>query len=480
MSIVTTRARWGAPAAGLVILVAGCASATSTPKSTSTAKSTAPITLTLAIDGEVGAKNGAEANWLADYAIPHFEQQEADLGRTVTVNLEGSPLDDADFATKIALELKAGSGPDLFDIDGPYVGEYASSGYIKPLNDIVGASTVNAWSGWSQITPAVQENMEFNGQRYGIPGGPDGRVLYFNKSVLTAAGLPANWQPTSWQDIISAAQKIKAAEPGVIPLQIDAGANPDFGEATTLQGFLPLLAGQGQLIYNTKTKKWQGDTPAVVKTLDFFKTIYSTGLANSALQVNPAGREASFQQFSQEKIGILLESEWLYDSVISPVPNTDALYPMPARDAEVGYTLIPAATPGSGIRGQSFVSMSGGGGRTINPNTKQPQMAWALLTYLSSSAAVTKYETDYVPGITALNNVNETLTVPEDQFIAKKVLPLTAFRPSLAVYPQVSADIQTMVQSVAEGQATPQQAAQTFSQAITAIPGIGANHVTNS
>ena len=107
-------------------------------------------------------------------------------------------------------------------------------------------------------------------------------------------------------------------------------------------------------------------------------------------------------------------------------------------------------------------------------------MAWALLTYLSSTAAVTKYETVYVPGLTALNNVNKTLAVPEDLFIAKNVLPLTAFRPPLEVYPQVSADIQTMVQSVAEGQATPQQAAQTFSQAITAIPGIGANHVTNS
>ncbi len=475
---ITRTARIAAPLAGLAIVLAGCGS--SSPSPSSTAKTTGPVTLTLAIDGEVGAKNGAEANWLAQYAIPHFEAQEKAAGQNVTVKLIGSSLSGTDFANQIALELKSGGGPDLFDMDGPYVGEYASSGYIKPLSQIVGASTVDSWSGWSQINPSVQANMAFNGHRYGIPGGPDGRVLYFNKAVLTAAGLPANWQPTSWAQIISAAKAIKAAEPGVIPLQIDAGANANFGEATTLQGFLPILAGAGQLIYNTQTQKWQGNTPAMIQALNFFHTIYSEGLASAPLQINPAGRDISFKMFSQEKIGILLESEYLYNSVLNPNPKAAALDPMPNRNAEVGYALIPAETPGSGIRGQNFVSMSGGGGRTINPNTKYPKQAWALLTYLSSYSAVKEYVTVYNPGLSALNNVNKTLSSPELRFIAQKVLPITAFRPSLAVYPQVSLDIQTMVQSVAEGTATPQQAAQTFSNEITALPGIGASHVTNS
>src|SRR5207237_7185607 len=135
----------------------------------------------------------------------------------------------------------------------------------------------------------------------------------------------------------------------------------------------------------------------------------------------------------------------------------------------VGYTLIPAVKPGSGFNGKGYVSLSGGGRRSINPYTKHPNEAWDLLTFLESKQAVDKY-LSFEPIITARQDSNATLSDPLLKFIAGNVLQYTAYRPSAAVYPQVSTDIQAMTQSVAEGQASPAQAAQAFANQLAGLP----------
>ncbi|MHB8618669.1 MAG: extracellular solute-binding protein [Chloroflexota bacterium] len=462
---------------------ASSAPASSAPASSASASAASPasasasaaaVTISMATNAVLGAKNAQGATWLHDWAIPTFEKQQAAAGHKVTVKVQYAGGSGSSYEKQRALDIQSKTGADVFDLDGPYVGQFVTSGYLKPLSDLVGASTVNSWEGWSQIPKAVQANMSFNGHRYGIPIGTDGRVLFYNKDIFKKAGLPVDWHPASWDDIIKAAETIKAKDSGVIPLQFNAGANSNFGEATTLQGFLPFLAGAGQLIYDEKTQKWQGNTPAMREALGFFQTIYSKGLASKAIQVNPQGRTVSFQQFAAGKLAVVLESQYLYESVLAP----KGLAAMPTRNAAVGYTLIPAMKPGAGIRGQDFISLSGGGGRVINPYTKQPKAAWDLLTFLESKAAVEKFFT-YEPIISAREDANATLKDPLLKFISSKVLPYTAYRPSLAVYPRVSADLQTMTQSVAEGKATPVQAAKTFAGQLAAISGIGAAHIAN-
>ena len=58
--------------------------------------------------------------------------------------------------------------------------------------------------------------------------------------------------------------------------------------------------------------------------------------------------------------------------------------PMADRDTTVGYAKIPAIEPGEGINDQDFVSMSGGTGRVLNPNSKHAALAWELLAFMNS------------------------------------------------------------------------------------------------
>lgn len=431
-------------------------------------------TLTISTNAIVGGKNAQEASWISETLIPAFEKAEKAKGRDVTVKYQQNGIDDAKYGEKLELSLKAGGGPDIYIIGGDSISRYAKAGYVEPLEKVVG-SKVDSWSGWQQVDKSVQQNVSMDGKYYGVPNGVDGRVLFYNKKLFARAGLPANWQPTSWADILAAGRKLKTLS-GVTPIQIDAGT--PMGEATTMQGFLPLLAGAGQQIYDPKTGKYQGDTKAIRDVLSFYRSLYVTGkLGDPKLQQDPNGRDESFSEFSKGKLGIIGESDYLWRSIVCPDKSICNATAMADRNSTVGYALIPAEKPGAGVDGQDFVSMSGGGGYTINPNTKYPQQAWDLLTFMRSPTQIKAQLGDTVQ-ITANKQVNSEILKkdPALSFIADKVLPITRFRPSEEHYSSVGALLEEASGQAAAGKPI-DQIAKEYQQGVVKL--VGADHVAS-
>ncbi|MEO3870883.1 extracellular solute-binding protein [Nonomuraea sp. B12E4] len=422
------------------------------------------VTLTIAANSISGGKNSESADWITKWVIPEFQKTHPE----VKVRFQASGVDDEQYKTKIALDLKSKTGADVIDLDGIWVGEFAQAGYIKPLAEVGGAAAADQWEGWSQIPQAVQGLGIFDGKKYGLPQGTDGRVLFYNKTLFKKAGLPEPWQPTSWQDIIDAGTKLKAA--GVpTPIQINAGTA--MGEATTMQGMLPLLAGAGSEIY--ATGKWTGDSQAMKDALGFYQQIYGgSGLGDPRLQQEAKGRDKSFAQFAEGGIGILAESDYFWRSVVEP---TAGVAPMRDRDQVVGYAKIPAKQAGAGIRGQDHVSMSGGAVRVLNPFSENPRLAWELLAFMHSAAA-TKSQLAGQVRISSRTDVNsEVLTAdPMLRYVADEVLPITAYRPGVAVYPQVSTALQEATAAVVSGRSAA-EASSAYQAKLEALLGGAAN-----
>ncbi|MFI6503573.1 extracellular solute-binding protein [Nonomuraea typhae] len=441
---------------GATLLLALAACGTGQPSSPGS------VTLTIAANSISGGKNAESADWIRSWVIPQFEQRH----QNVKVLFQPSGVDDEQYKQKIALDLKAKRGADVIDVDGIWVGEFAQAGYIKPLTE-VGGPSVDGWEGWSQIPQAVQGLGIFDGKKYALPQGTDGRVLFYNKELFRKAGLPEAWQPVSWQEILDAGAKLKAA--GVpVPIQINAGSA--MGEATTMQGALPLLAGAGAEVYSGG--KWAGASTAMKDVLGFYRQVYAKGLGDPKLQQEAKGRDKSFAQFAEGKIAILAESDYFWRSVVEPRAG---VAPMAARDAVVGYAKIPAKQPGAGIRGQDFVSMSGGAVRVLNPASKSPALAWQLLAFMHSAEA-TKAQLAGQVRISSRDDVNaEVLTAdPMLKFVAEEVLPITAYRPPLALYPQVSAALQEATAEVVSG-GTPDEAATAYQTKLERLVGGAAN-----
>src|SRR5947209_15465224 len=131
------------------------------------------FTLTIADNAIEGGKNAAGAEWITKWVIPGFIADQKAKGRTAHVNFQGSGAGDEDYKSKVALDLKTGSGADIYNIDGLWFGEFADAGYLKPLDDLLGKDRVDAWDGWAQIPAAIQNNTTYNGKRYGVPVGTD-------------------------------------------------------------------------------------------------------------------------------------------------------------------------------------------------------------------------------------------------------------------------------------------------------------------
>ncbi|MFB9628066.1 extracellular solute-binding protein [Nonomuraea helvata] len=428
------------------------------------------IELTITQNAIAGGKNAAGADFITNWVIPKFEAAQKAKGKDVKVKFIPSGVDDEQYKTKLSLDLKSGKGADVMDIDSIWAGEFADAGYLKPLPDLVGADADN-WDGWSQIPEAVQGMATFNGKKYALPVGTDGRVLYFNKTLFQKAGLPADWQPKSWQEILDAGAKLKSS--GVpVPIQINAGTA--MGEATSMQGVLPLLAGAGGEVQ--KDGKWTGASQSMKDALGLYQKIYGGGLGDPKLQQEAKGRDKSFQQFAAGKIGILMEGDYFWRGVVNPKTGVAK---MADRDQVVGYAMIPAMEPGKGIRGQDFVSMSGGALRAVNPNSKHPKEAFELAAFTLSPEGLKEETKGGNVRITPRTDVNKEILAGEPllTYISEKVLPLTAYRPPVAVYPQVSVALQEATAAVAGG-TPPDQAAADYQKKLEGIVG-GAGNIAS-
>jgi multiple sugar transport system substrate-binding protein len=152
---------------------------------------------------------------------------------------------------------------------------------------------------------------------------------------------------------------------------------------------------------------------------------------------------------------------------------------MASRDADVGWAFIPAREPGSGVGGTNEVSMSGGGGYFLNPNTKFPQQAWELLQFIGSPEAINALLHGSAK-ITARQDVNAQVLAKDPflSFVSQKVLPVTHYRPGLAVYPQVSQALQQATADIVSGKSV-DEAAKAYGAAVEKAVG-GADKVSSS
>lgn len=406
-----------------------------------------------------GGVSSAQVEWIKEYIIPEFES--ANPGVSVEL-VEFGGTDEA-LKQQYALDLSVGRGNDLMGFDGFWIPEFASGGLLQPLNDVAG-DAVDSWDGWDQIATGIQDIMSYGGERYGIANGTDVRMIFYRTDLLAEAGVenPAEWQPNSWEELLDAAALLKEANPDSYPLQINAGTS--MGEATTMQGYYMLILGTGEEPF--MDDKWVVRSQGILDTLNFYKTVYiDNAYGSQRMQLVQDGRDQSFASFRDGDTALLVEGDWFYRSVTAPGSE----FAVDDRDENMSWAAMPAREPGAGIRGQDFVSASGGTGWVLNPNSDNPDEVWALMAFMNSKEARDVYQT-YQPGISARSDV----PVPDNQFLtdtAAALLPYTVSRPNNDHYARVSEQLQLMTENVVSGAMTPEQAMEAYATMVTQIVG---------
>ena len=134
------------------------------------------------------------------------------------------------------------------------------------------------------------------------------------------------------------------------------------------------------------------------------------GSATSAPSCSATARNRTFANFRDGKTAMLVEGDWFYRSVTAPGSE----FEVADRDKVMTWKKMPAEAPGKGIRGQDFVTVSGGTGWVMNPNTDAPTESWALLAYMNGKEQLEAFQT-FQPGVRARDDV----PIPNSPFLTE-------------------------------------------------------------
>ena len=309
-----------------------------------------------------------------------FEQEMAKQGKQVKVNFNSFTGNNSDYAAKVTLMLRAGAGqvPDVLVEEIGRAADYMRSGYLLPLDQYIQSSTI-----WTNLFQAFKDGSQYNGKTYDLIFQTSACPLYFRKDLFQQAGLPENWQPKSWDDVISAAKTIKERLPDVTPLLYTGGSSADGGEQVTFSKADLLLHGAGGTVFDTKTKKWIVASKPLLDVFTFYQTITKLGLIDPQRGLSSDADNWAMQAFAQAKGAMLPYGSWAYDSFWGPGKP----FAITDRAKVVGYTATPAEKPGMSVRGQDFVSQSGGWAYMIPAAVKKENaaLAWDLISFLSQT-----------------------------------------------------------------------------------------------
>lgn len=124
----------------------------------------------------------------------------------VTVDHVAEPFEGYEALVQAAFTSR--QGPDVMQMLPGNIGVLKWVKGLEPLNELISSETQEKMSGWNLVTPDYAEE----GERYGVPVGIGGLVpFYYNKKMFKEAGLPTEFEPKTWGEVIEAGKKLKAA-----------------------------------------------------------------------------------------------------------------------------------------------------------------------------------------------------------------------------------------------------------------------------
>ena len=226
---------------GLTALVAcSSTSSSSTSSATSAATGGSPASASEAADGSsAAAPAGGTYAWWDPYpqhkAGSDWDKRVEACGTEAGVTIKRTAYDTTALTNQALLAGQEGTSPDVILLDNPAVSTLADAGILATMED------------FKLDTSSIDQNLLAAGilddQTYGIPIGANTLALYYNKTVLDAAGVdPAS--VTDWASLNAALEKVTAAGKGGITF---AGIGTEEGSFQFLPWFWGAGADLGQL-----------------------------------------------------------------------------------------------------------------------------------------------------------------------------------------------------------------------------------------
>ena len=268
--------------------------------------------------------------------------------------------------TKATQAIAAGKGPDVdLSYSTDITGTFCSDGAFKDLGPYIARDKVDL----SQIPKAVQSYTEYKGIRCEMPFLSDTYGLYYNKTLLAAAGYTS--PPKTMSELTAMAEKLtKFNADGSIKV---AGFVPTVGYYEDVPAhFAPTYGATWQKPDGSSNigtdKNWQPYLNWIQTMTKFY------GQAKLAKFVAGAGQEFSADNdFEKGKVAMMIDGEYRNAFLHSEHP-----------EVSYGTAPFPTADNKTNLYGAGYIT---GNIIGIGKGSKNPEAAWVLIKYLTTDTA---------------------------------------------------------------------------------------------
>jgi multiple sugar transport system substrate-binding protein len=181
----------------------------------------------------------------------------------IDVRIEHVP-NATDFYTRLATGYAAGLAPDVFLINYRRYGQFAARGALTPVGPLLASSEVIAEEDYF---PEPLEAFRFGGELMCLPQNLSSLVVYYNRDLFDAAGVPYPEAGWTWDEFLAAAKALTR--------DIDGDGITDqhgLGVENSLIRFTPFIwqAG-GELVDDVdRPTRLTIDTPQAREAIQFF------------------------------------------------------------------------------------------------------------------------------------------------------------------------------------------------------------------
>lgn len=324
---------------------------------------------------------------------------------------------------KIVLSVAANNSPDVCELGTDWVPKFSSSGVLLDLTDEM-ADIKDKYFLWEAVT--------YKDRLYGAPWLAGTRVLFYNRELFFKAGLNPDKAPETWEELLSAAKKIKELGPDIYGFGIFA-AEP----YAPWQQFLPFAWANGGDVLTPDMSKCVLNSPEVVEAMQYYKSLKQYSLVERQPQVN--------MMFAKGQIGMQMSGFWNFTLIPRQNPGLNfgvAILPKPS--ATKGYS---AAFAG----GEVFV---------IIKNSKHPKEAIKLVKFLmreENALEIVKVQHNIVPTYKASINNPYYQTHPNERIFFQQMLTAVA-PPAHPNWVSIQEEVTNAIERVIVGNIQPQKA----------------------
>lgn len=277
---------------------------------------------------------------------------------------------------KILTAISGGNGPDIVDDFGGNVPKYANEGIAMPLDDFITAESFDK----SVFVDAALAQQVYDGKTYALPISTNVFALYYNKDILSQAGITE--LPKTLEELMQMSEQTTKMN----GKEVEILGSPFITDSYWFYSYTYAMGGS----FGTSSDNLTPDNDAFLAVLNYAKSQsdkFGKDAITNYITSGNAKRYTPEDPFCTGNQTFRIDGPWFYSI---------------ASDAGVNFDIMPL--PGSAAKGGNGYSMIDTSMVYIPSTAKSPEGAWDFAKYISSGAGAEIFvkEKGDLPAVKAL------------------------------------------------------------------------------